>query len=273
MTKAPFRRLPLPPILAVFMGLLLTSCVYHREGHGDWCEEQHVCQDVLDCHDGQFCRRGLCRNLPTGSRTCTTSAQCGAREFCIDNVCVQSCARNTDCPNGSRCEEGVCEATSSGGTDGGVPGPRPDAGTPPPSDAGSCGCQPDAGTPPPPVTPPPTCRRNADCGLGYYCINATCHRGCVTDASCASNEFCSMGVCRPRPSNSCANNMDCPEGHDCVDGTCRAYCSSNEECPANTVCRIGYCLDGDTGWGSGQACEENCDCPSGERCVEGTCRL
>jgi Cys-rich repeat protein len=57
-----------------------------------------------------------------------------------------------------------------------------------------------------------------------------------------------------------------------VDGTCRPPCTSSTQCASGHVCKIGYCTPADSP-GSGKACQANCDCPSGERCVEGFCHI
>jgi hypothetical protein len=51
-----------------------------------------------------------------------------------------------------------------------------------------------------------------------------------------------------------------------VDGSCRAPCASG------STCKVGYCMPSTTP-ASGKACIVNCDCPSGERCVEGACSI
>ncbi len=278
-------------LLLAFMGLL-ASCVYGRD-HGDGCEDsRHACQSALDCHADQFCRKGTCRDLPADAQACATSAQCGWSQSCIDGVCNQSCSRHTDCPNGGRCDEGFCVVSSTGSRDGGSaldggsPWNRPDAGTPrtdagtprpdagtPSNDGGTCSCQADAGSPRPP--PQSTCHVSADCGAGNYCINALCHQGCREDSDCPDSDTCNLGVCRPRPvtTPSCFNNLDCPAENDCVDGRCRAHCLSNAQCPAPLTCHIGYCQEAQTSSGSGRVCQMSCECPSGESCVQGRCRL
>jgi hypothetical protein len=57
-----------------------------------------------------------------------------------------------------------------------------------------------------------------------------------------------------------------------VDGSCRVPCTSTTACASGSVCKVGYCQPSDSP-GSGAECSVNCDCPSGERCVEGTCQL
>jgi Cys-rich repeat protein len=281
MTNASSRRSPLPLCLLALLGLM-ASCVYHRD-HGEWCEgTYHDCGDSTDCHEGQFCGQGTCHDAPPGSQACATSSQCGWRETCVDGHCTQQCTRNADCPSGATCKSGFCsapqvqDAGSWSKPDAGTSKPdagswtKPDAGTPKP-DAGTS--TPDAGCSCQPPPPPPTCRLNSDCGAGNYCINATCYEGCDTDSDCRATEACSMGVCRPRPSPACSTNTDCPTGNDCVDGTCRAHCTSDAQCQAPNVCHIGYCMPPPSPTGSGQVCQANCDCPSGERCLEGRCRL
>lgn len=56
-------------------------------------------------------------------------------------------------------------------------------------------------------------------------------------------------------------------GQDCVNGTCANQCTSSATCTGGNVCRIGYCLPPTT-----TVCTTNCDCPTSQRCVMGTCQ-
>ena len=67
--------------------------------------------------------------------------------------------------------------------------------------------------------------------------------------------------------------MHCPPAHDCVNGNCRAHCDDTSDCAEGQSCRIGYCQEPPPRQGSGQSCTANCECPSGERCLEGRCWL
>lgn len=310
MTNASPRRSPLLLcLLALFTAL--SACIYdghdgHGRRHGRDCPDIHACQSSFDCDDDQYCRQGTCRDLPPGTSSCSTSNQCGWKESCVDGVCCQQCNRDSDCGNGGWCDNGFCEVSTSypypggGGTvDAGTP--KPDAGTRdagsgwgwPSTDAGTprdagtttppCGCSvdagtstADAGTPKDAGTPTPmpsTCRLNVDCGPGNYCINATCFQGCMADEDCGLSQMCSTGVCRPRPTPGCFSSAECAEGSDCVNGVCSVQCTSSTTCPANFSCKIGYCTEMPPDAGSGAACKASCECPSGERCVEGHCRI
>lgn len=203
------------------------------------------CEDNLDCESGEYCLRGWCRDIPQGATACSTSAQCDHREMCINGWCTEICAKDSDCSFGGSCEENYCCAS---GGDGGHHG----------SDGGTAACS-----------------THAQCGVGAYCINATCYLGCTVDADCPSAESCQAGVCKPKPQNSqpsCTTGAQCVSGEDCVDGRCRAKCTASTSCPPGETCVIGYCTPS-TSSGSGQPCAADCECPSGETCQNGACHI
>ncbi len=210
------------------------------------------CQDNSDCESAEYCLRGFCKPIPPGATACSTSSDCGHRETCINGVCTERCAKNPDCSApGCSCEDNYCVGQP--GTDGGTPAQ-------------------DGGT----NIPPSTCTKHADCGVGAYCINATCFLGCTSNSQCPATEECRSGVCQPKttpPVPACTSGVDCPEGQDCVDGACAKPCTSNAGCPGGHSCVIGYCNPQTPPQGSGQACVANCECPAGETCTNGTCQL
>ena len=251
-------------VLLIALGTLASGC---RSYHPDDCDERHECSDDSACHNGQFCQGGRCWDVSDDVESCHERADCRWGEVCINGICCRSCAKDDDCGTGGSCQENYCRPPDDHSPrDGGSP-TRPDAGQntdggflPPPPNSG------DAGT-------SEGCRLNADCGPGNYCINSTCYLGCDADNDCPSTESCQQGICRPRPAQQCTLASHCPAGHDCVNGSCRAHCDDDTDCAQGQTCRIGYCQEPPTHQGSGQNCAANCDCPSGERCLEGRCWL
>ena len=79
------------------------------------------CTKNGDCHSGQFCLAGTCRVVPSGSKMCTSSTQCGL-DPCINGYCVRPCTLDLDCSTGMTCQDGFCGTTSSTPADAGTGG-------------------------------------------------------------------------------------------------------------------------------------------------------
>jgi hypothetical protein len=181
--------------LVLLLGSTLPGCIIHE--NDDWFDDDDYCYSDLDCGSGESCRDNCCYEVPDDSTSCHSSRDCDKGKVCVNNVCYSPCARDTDCGSGNKCADHFCVPNTSrpdsGTVDAGTP--RTDGGT----DAGTrtdggtdAGTRPDAGS-------STTCRLNADCGTGNYCINNTCYHGCSTDAQCSSTDACVAGVCRARP--------------------------------------------------------------------------
>lgn len=106
----------------------------------------------------------------------------------------------------------------------------------------------------------PSCKKDAHCHEGEYCINGQCQQ-CRDNADCALGQSCASGACREiadycKQSSDCAEGQvcrdkrcgpclasgDCSDGLTCMDGHCgKAECVSDEDCPAGLDCRGHKC--------------------------------
>ncbi len=136
----------------------------------------------------------------------------------------------------------------------------------------------------------PSCHSDSDCS-GGSCVRSSAggyctppggkpttpmtgnvpkpHARCASDADCAKEELCSVGVCFAKCSaDSCAAGQTCVagrcylgDGKSCGTDTL-ALCSSDNECGASRACRSGSCH---------AACNAESGCPVGQRCNSGVC--
>ena len=146
-------------------------------------EKEAECSEELACEFGSVCVEGVCQEIP-----CSTSAQCGMEEYCLDRQCVAGCAEDNDCYPGDLCNTTVNECESGGCRDTQL----------------DCGfkefCNP----------------ANAECYEvdGYYC------KPCTSDASCGGEE--SGNICLNFGGGyqycgvECASDNDCPAGFGCL---------------------------------------------------------
>ena len=72
-------------------------------------EKEAECSEELACEFGSVCVEGVCEEIP-----CSTSAQCGMEEYCLDRQCVSGCAEDNDCYPGDLCNTTVNECESGG---------------------------------------------------------------------------------------------------------------------------------------------------------------
>lgn len=182
--------------------------------------------------------------------TCMITSNCPTSTYCSsDGTCVvQNCSVNSDCTSlpGSVCLGGFCTRAS--------------------------------------------CRVSNDCnnipGLkgSYICGNDnTCLP--ITSSTCVSNTDCYGGAlsCINGMCAQCSVSSDCLPGEACINGSCQFITNNNsQDCVGGTLVLVpgniaslnpelpqGFCC---TNVGSGSVCSANAPCPSGQFCVNGTCR-
>jgi MYXO-CTERM domain-containing protein len=195
-----------------------TSCV----GGGTECAPQFTegpercdnldndCDGMVDdgsalCPEPQVCSSGRCVE-PCFEGGCLEGQTCTAAGICVETACI-----DVTCPEGERCEGGVCVA----GCDG-VTCPRGQTCL-----AGRCvdGCA--------TIMCDPTCEA---------CDSGICVARC-TATSCPAGESCnSDGVCRAS-----ACGAGCPAGQVCGDTGCVDACEG-VTCPAGEICDMGMCV-------------------------------
>ena len=106
----------------------------------------------------------------------------------------------------------------------------------------------------PPVRP--ICRGDFECPADTICTSLGCTAECATDTDCTEGT-----VCRTPPGVCVAPQEPDP---DPMPGTC----TRNADCEdASLVCRDGVCVAAPT-----PACSATNPCPSGQACVDGSCR-
>ncbi len=258
-------------------GVCLESCV----SDGD-CEPGQVCEDGVcveactdngDCPPGEICAEGRCQG---DDGTC--SPPCEGCDVCDDGSCVSSCSACETC-EGTSCVDNCegcqsCKGSSCVDDNSNCPSNQVcNNGT----------CVPESGT-----CDPPCSTENCE-----VCNDGTC------ESSCSACQTCDNGQCRDNcegcrtcNGSECVDNSSkCPPGFLCIggacvpdDGTCDPACDDCEVCRDGTcisrcapcqICVNNVCLDDCGGCQSckGFGCvDDNTKCPSGQACVDGTCR-
>lgn len=106
--------------------------------------------------------------------SCETDKDCHEKEFCVERKC-QQCRATTDCPTGSQCNAGKCEA---------IPGfCRNKSECPANKECIGNRCR--------------ACTASSECPAGSKCVNGACapKKPCKTENDCAQNEDCVDGFC------------------------------------------------------------------------------
>jgi hypothetical protein len=139
------------------------------------------------------------------------------------------------------------------------------------------------------------CALHIPCGDGLACVYApgavagTCEPMQVAGASCTSDYVCpdstcldldasGVGHCGPRRTGEgCASDYECAPDAFCDEGSC-ALAREGTRCWASGSCSDGSVCDDSARLcrpraGHGQDCQSSTQCPQGDDCVEGACRV
>ena len=103
------------------------------------------------------------------------------------------------------------------------------------------------------------------CSADHQCVQ------CVQDADCTKPKapYCTDW----HQCVQCKTNADCSNTEECVNAVCRVHCWSSADCGMcedAPVCSMGYCLSNIE---ANPQCRTQAQCPAGESCVNGTCKL
>jgi len=236
------------------------------------------CTSAGDCADGERCVRNEC--VPPENAECSGDEECSAGEVCRDFECVADdqpdCLSRSDCRSDEICIDGSCESRNPEG-EGCVFNEECDEGAlcvdgrclSRCENRSDCNnrefCREG-------LCREVECRTNPDCPTGQICVEASCVDACDRASDCGDGFECSdNGFCEPDPDVECRSNAECARDEMCNDGQCVAPCTCNQQCPEGEVCNMedGLCEDpSDT---ASPDCENDCGCPSGQTCSDGTC--
>ena len=235
------------------------------------------CVRATDCGLGESCVNNSCKG--PNDAECDSHNPCGAGETCRNFECVDAnapeCVEANDCSSGQICIDGNCEQTATNCVfndecDGGacVNGQC----------ASSCNADADCGASEycrEGLCEGFECRRSADCAAGSICVNAQCEQTCnpANGAGCDTGYVCNdNGYCDEDPNVECRSTAECAREEICVGGSCSTACTCNQQCGVGKVCDVdsGVCQNPNAG--PIAQCENDCDCPSGDSCVQGQCQ-
>jgi MYXO-CTERM domain-containing protein len=176
------------------------------------------CDGLIDedaeCPGGSKCVNGACTNPCSGGEF-----GCPAGQFCKEGWCIPDPCDPTTCPEGHICKAGacfdVCKNVTCGKYEKCVKGACVDQ---------SC------------YNPKNKCK------AGETCIQGECKADPCYQVTCASDEYCSAGVCV----QSCAT-VQCPSGELCKLVAGKATCvedpCAKQTCGGGTICLEGKCVE------------------------------
>lgn len=227
-------------------------------GLGESCVN-NSCQGPTsaECDSNNACSAGLtCRNfkcVDANEPECATASHCASGQICVDGSCeasAETCVFNDECDGGA-CVDGQCASSCNADAD---------CGANEFCRSGLCEAF--------------ECRRSADCAAGSICVNAECEQTCNPEngAGCDDGYVCNdNGYCDEDPNVECRTTAECARDEICVGGACSTACTCNQQCGDGQVCDVnsGVCQNPTA---APTQCGEDCDCPSGESCVQGQCQ-
>ena len=222
------------------------------------------CENNDDCPEGDVCRSGECRALFHG---CASSADCHDGAVCStqSGVCVETCERDQDCPEQTRCAHiGLCLAECQMDSDeSGCPNGTVCKQNRRTADFPYCG----------PAEDGLRCGPGGTCPAGMGCDPQTglCAEefACVSDRDCSIEQLCNQATGRCYDAaNSCGTDRDCPEDLICnrIHRRCTApgWCETHHECGGREQCHpvLERCMN---------RCQIDRHCPGEQRCRESWC--
>lgn len=177
--------------------------------------------------------------------SCAVDAQCpdSTRRCKIESHSCVACLRNSDCPQGSACDNNGCTSPIACQSDADCTGSEWRL-----CDVARGLCV--------------RCASSADCPLSHECRESRCEAfvGCASSFDCPSGRVCEATIGR---CTECNVTSGCPTDHLCNGGVCRQMCVTDADCSASAP----RC---DTN-GSCVPCLVHADCRAGEYCNAGEC--
>ena len=183
----------------------------------DPCSQPGACGTSAECvteNHSPVCRCPFQTNgnpkVECYALQCVDSSDCGERETCTGNKCVDACAASNACGANSDC--------------------TPQAHRP------ICRCK--AGFTGSPFQGCVTlllCTSESQCPTGQTCVAGSCVSRCQSSRDCLPSQQCIEGKCRP----ACSDNSHCPASQTCLNSVCvpEARCRSDKDCGEGLSCQ------------------------------------
>jgi hypothetical protein len=115
------------------------------------------------------------------------------------------------------------------------------------------------------------CHFDYQCGPGQNCVDGRCLTTCnaTTGAGCGTGLVCIDGFCQPQPNPNPA--CDCTPNQVCVSNACLAVCNADTDCPSGNFCDHGACRIDDRR--PPPQCDAGHPCAAGSVCLDGACHV